>query len=273
MVCFAPHVSSALLVREGLAADQEYGCMDGAGVVPGPFGVDPVPDSRTDAGAAPDPGGSGPRRDSTGSVAVPDPFEDAEALEELEEEITTLAAHIHAATHRLLSLIAEFDRRRGWELGGHRSCAHWLSFCTGFDLGTAREKVRTARALEGLPRISASMARGALSFSQVRALSRVATAENEGELVVLAQGCTTAQLERMVRAYRRGGSGGEDEAAAEERRYRSRSFSVFPDEEGMYVVRGRLPAEVGAMLMRAVEAASDALYREERDRLAERVRK
>ena len=145
MVCFAPHVSSALLVREGLAADQEYGCMDDAGVVPGPFGVDPVPDSRTDAGAAPDPGGSGPRRDSTGSVAVPDPFEDAEALEELEEEITTLAAHIHAATHRLLSLIAEFDRRRGWELGGHRSCAHWLSFCTGFDLGTAREKVRTAR--------------------------------------------------------------------------------------------------------------------------------
>ena len=257
MVCFAPHVSLALRVREGVAAEERYGFVDGAEEIPDRFGVGPAPDpsesgprrdSMTGAGAAPD---------STGSVAVPDPFDDAEALEALEEEITTLAAHIHAATHRLLTLIAEFDRCRGWELGGHRSCAHWLSYCTGYDLGTAREKVRTARALVGLPRISASMARGALSFSQVRALSRVATAENEGELVALAQGCTTVQLERMVRAYRQGS--GEDEAAAEERRYGSRSFSVFPDEDGMYVVRGRLPAEVGAVLMRAVEAASDAL--------------
>jgi hypothetical protein len=62
---------------------------------------------------------------------VPDPFDDVDALEELEEEITTLAAHIHAATHRLLTLIAEFDRRRGWELGGHRTCAHWLHARTG----------------------------------------------------------------------------------------------------------------------------------------------
>ena len=69
-----------------------------------------------------------------------------------DDEIATLAAHIHAATHRLLILIAEFDRRRGWELGGHRSCAHWLAFRTGIDLGAAREKVRTARALDDAAR-------------------------------------------------------------------------------------------------------------------------
>ena len=61
-------------------------------------------------------------------VEAVDPFEDADALEELGCEIATLAARIHAATARLLELIAEFDRRRGWELGGHRSCAHWLAF-------------------------------------------------------------------------------------------------------------------------------------------------
>ncbi len=191
-----------------------------------------------------------------------DPFDDADALEELEEEIATLAAHIHAATHRLLTLIAEFDRRRGWELGGHRSCAHWLSARTGIDLGAAREKVRTARALESLPETGASMARGELSFSKVRALSRVATAANEGDLLEFARGCTTAQLERMVRGFRRGSR--EDEAAWERRLHESRTLSVFPDEDGMFVVRGRLPAEVGALLMRAVEAASDALYRERR---------
>jgi hypothetical protein len=197
------------------------------------------------------------------SAPVPSPFEDAKALEELEEKITTLAAHIHAATHRLLTLIADFDRRRGWELGGHRSCAHWLSFRTGIDLGTAREKVRTARALVGLPETRASMGRGELSFSQVRALTRVATEKNEGRLLEVARACTTAQLEREVRSFRRGSR--KEEAELERERFESRTLSVFPDYEGMYVVRGRLPAEVGALLMRAIEAASDVLYQEERE--------
>ena len=191
----------------------------------------------------------------------PDPFTDADALEEIEEEVVTLAAHIHAATRRLLALIAEFDCRRGWELGGHRSCAHWLAFRTGMDMGAAREKVRAARALEDLPEIGASMARGELSFSKVRALTRVANAENESDLLELARGTTAHQLERMVRAFRRGTR--EEEGERERRLHESRSFSVFPDEEGMYLVKGRLPAEAGAVLMRAVEAASDHLFREE----------
>jgi len=195
--------------------------------------------------------------------ACPDPFTDADALEEIEEQVVTLAAHIHAATRRLLALIAEFDRRRGWELGGHRSCAHWLAFRTGMDLGAAREKVRAARALEELPEIGASMSRGELSFSKVRALTRVANAGNESDLLELARGVTAHQLERIVRAFRRGTR--EEEAARERRLHESRSFSVFPDEEGMYRVKGRLPAEVGALIMRAVEAASDQLFREERE--------
>jgi hypothetical protein len=193
-------------------------------------------------------------------VPAPDPFDDSRPLEELEEEITSLAAHIHAATHRLLTLIAAFDRRRGWEAGGHRSCAHWLSFRTGIDLGASREKVRAARALVGLPETSASMARGELSFSKVRALTRVATKANEGELLDVARECTAAQLERVVRGVGRGTR--QEEGALERERFESRSFSVFPDYEGMYVVKGRLPAEVGVLLMRAVEAATDALYRE-----------
>jgi hypothetical protein len=186
---------------------------------------------------------------------------DADALGALGDEIATLAAHIHAATHRLLTLIAEFDERRGWEAGGHRSCAHWLAFRTGIDLGAAREKVRTARVLEGLPETSASMARGELSFSQVRALSRVARPDNEHDLLALARGCTTAQLERMVRGWKRANSR-RDEVALERERHEARTLSVFPDLDGMYVVRGRLPPELGALLMRAIEAASDHVYHE-----------
>jgi len=218
---------------------------------PGPARCPEVtPESAPEAAAAPE------------AAPVGDPFDDADALEDLGDEIATLAAHIHAATHRLLVLIAEFDRREGWKLGGHRSCAHWLSFRTGIDRSTAREKVRTARALVGLPLIGASMAQGKLSFSKVRALSRVATPDNEGELLECAEGATTAQVERMVRGYRKGSR--RDEAALEEERHRNRSFAVFPDVDGMYVVRGRLTPELGALVMRAVEAASDALYRKDR---------
>jgi hypothetical protein len=194
--------------------------------------------------------------------AAPPPEALGDVLDTLEEEIVVLSAHIHAAVHRLLTLIARYDKLRGWELAGHRSCAHWLAYRTGLDLGTAREKVRAARALQRLPETSAAMARGELSFSQLRALSRVATPDNEKDLLELARGCTTAQLERMVRAVRRGTEG--DEAEAEKRRYQARTLSVFPDDDGMYVVRGRLTAEEGALLMRAIEAAGDALYREER---------
>ncbi len=197
------------------------------------------------------------------SAPGPVPFVDpdsVEKLEEIEEEIVLLAAHLHAGEHRFLTLVAEYDRLRGWELGGHRSCAHWLAFRTGFDLGACRERVRAARALVDLPLTSASMSRGELSFSKVRALSRVATAENEGDLLDLARGCTAAQLERVVRGFKLGSR--QDEADREKERFESRTFSVFPDEEGMYVVNGRLTPEVGALLMRAVEASSDALYRE-----------
>ncbi len=187
--------------------------------------------------------------------------DELDALQDLGDEIATLAAHIHAAEHHFLTLIAEFDRLGGWEPGGHRSCAHWLAFRTGIDLGAARERVRAARALNDLPQISASMEQGELPFAKVRALTRVATHESEGDLLELAHSSTAAQLERIVMAWRR--LSRFDENELERMRHRSRCFSVFPDEDGMYVVRGRLDAEVGAMLMRAIDAASDALFRKD----------
>lgn len=191
----------------------------------------------------------------------PDPTADPDALAELGDRIARLAAEIHAAEQRFLLMLAEFDWRRGWELDGHRSCAEWLSLRTGFDPGTCREKVRTARKLAKLPETSAAMGRGELSFSQVRALTRVATPENEGELLALARGVPTRKLEALVRGWKRGTRA--EEVDLEQKRFESRGLSVFPDEEGMYVVRGRLPAEVGLLLMRAIDAAGDHLYREE----------
>ncbi|HEX4152058.1 MAG TPA: DUF222 domain-containing protein, partial [Steroidobacteraceae bacterium] len=101
------------------------------------------------------------------------------SIPQLRAQITELAGHLNAAQHRWLVLIAEFDRRQGWSDGATQSCAHWLNWQCGLDMGAAREKVRVARALEKLPKISAAMERGALSYSKLRALSRVASEATE----------------------------------------------------------------------------------------------
>ncbi|HUG36423.1 MAG TPA: DUF222 domain-containing protein [Candidatus Limnocylindrales bacterium] len=188
----------------------------------------------------------------------------ADRLLELADEIVVLSARIQAAVARLLELVAEFDRLGGWRVDGHRTCAHWLAHHTGLDLGAAREKVRVARALEELPQTRATLARGEVSYAKVRALTRVARPENETDLLSFAEGASAAGVERLVRSWREHDA--LDEAALERERHRSRRLTVVPDDEGMYVVRGRLDPEVGAVLLRVLEAAEDALFGEDRQK-------
>lgn len=184
-----------------------------------------------------------------------------DATEALGERIAALAMQLHAATYDLLMLLREFDRCTGWH-GVFASCAHWLHWRTGIDLGTAREKVRVAHALETLPLISATMQRGAISYAKVRAITRVATPANEAALLAFAQAGTAAHVERLARAWRR-----VDEATASreaEARHLHRHLSTWTGEDGMVVIRGRLTPELGAVVQRALEAAVNRLRREGR---------
>ena len=166
-----------------------------------------------------------------------------------------------ALQYQAMKLLAEFDRMQGWEDTGFSSTAEWLAWRIGITAGAARERVRTALALEALPLISEAMSRGDLSFAKVRTLTRAAKPDNESELLDFARTGSAANLERVVRAWKL--LDRRSEVTAEQIRHRSRRFSAFVDDDGMVVVRGRLDPEVGALLMRAVEAASDALYRRE----------
>jgi hypothetical protein len=100
------------------------------------------------------------------------PFTDV-TTRQLETELLGLAGHIAAAQYRFLQLLAEYDRRGGWAGPGLRSCAHWLSWRIGMSPRTATEHVRVAHALVTLPRISEAFAAGRISFSKVRALTRI----------------------------------------------------------------------------------------------------
>ncbi len=75
-------------------------------------------------------------------------------VDALGDQIAEMSAHIDAAMHRLLTAIREFDIASGWHMQGTRSCAHWLAWRVGWDLRTARERVRVARKLAELPLVN-----------------------------------------------------------------------------------------------------------------------
>ena len=54
---------------------------------------------------------------------------------DLAASITELMGHLNAANRRWLAMIAEFDRRKGWSDSMTQSCAHWLNWQCGVDLG------------------------------------------------------------------------------------------------------------------------------------------
>jgi hypothetical protein len=195
---------------------------------------------------------------SSASPAIPTRVAE---LDRLGDHIAELSAHLEAATARLLDLLREFDARGGWNTG-FRSCADWLSWRVGLDLGAARERVRVARALATLPLLARALARGELSYAKVRALTRVATPETEERLLNVGRGGTAAHVERIVRGWRRVDRKAEARESA--RQHASRALHVYQDEDGTVVVRGRLTPEAGALLLRALDAAREQLYQRAR---------
>src|SRR5918994_2269306 len=174
-------------------------------------------------------------------------------LERLEAEITTLAGHLAAAECRWLLMVAEFDRRRGYEQWGCWCASQWLGLRCGLEARAAQEKVRVARALDDLPAITEAFGRGQLSYSQVRALTRIAEPATEADLMMIARHATAAQLERLVRSYR-GVLRREDETERANERHDRRYLSYRYDDDGSVVGQFRLDPEEGAAFISSVEA-------------------
>jgi hypothetical protein len=173
------------------------------------------------------------------------------SISELEQEICELAAHLAAGTCRWLLLIEEFDRRRGWAEWGVRSCAHWLSWRCSIGLVAAREHVRVARQLPDLPHVRRFFGSGELSYTKVRAVTRVATPETEDKLVELALHATGAQLDKLIRGYR---SALGATLATAQTAYERRSVGWSWEEDGSLQVHARLPADQGALLLAALRS-------------------
>ena len=187
----------------------------------------------------------------------------ARDLSVLADEITELAAHLNAATYRLLTLIAEFDQRAGWSGAGLKSCAHWLNWKCGIALGAAREKVRVAHALQNLPLTSAALRGGRISYSKVRAMTRVATPQNEDYLLMIADHGTASHVERLVRNYRKVKRC--EALERDNRLHGSRELNWYTDDDGSVVLKGRLSPEQGARILQALDVALGAIREEQRN--------
>ena len=181
---------------------------------------------------------------------------------ELQHRINVLAARIHAATAELVELSAVLDTDGSWEEIGVRSCAHWLSINTGVDVYTGGEMVRAGHALEVLPVLRAAFAEGRLSFDKIRAVTRVATPDDDAMWTEMALHAAGAQLARICRGVRLAFDVDDPRRAGDALLHRG--ARTWWRDDGMLQLMAVLPYEDGAIVQSAIEAAAHQIATEER---------
>ncbi|MBK7540164.1 MAG: hypothetical protein IPI49_33385, partial [Myxococcales bacterium] len=187
-----------------------------------------------------------------------------EEVQTLGEHIAEQAVHLDAAMHRLLADLRTFDAAGGWYRQGFGTCAHWLSWRVGWDLGTAREHLRVARALHTLPLVSEALSAGQISYSKTRAITRVATAAEA--VAGYAQHCTASQLETVCRKV--GSWGGRRQpsfAPNDSERHVAHTTTAL----GMVCVKACLRPDEAAPLLQVLQQAAVGLHARASGRSAE----
>jgi len=153
----------------------------------------------------------------------------------------------------MLVLVREFDDRFAWKKWSFKTCAEWLAWRSEISLSAAREKMRTAHALRSLPAISAAFAEGQLSYSKVRALTRVAHIRDEDLLVAYALDTTAENVEERCRQIR---NVAPESAHHAQRAWERRSLTLWRNEaRGTTRLTVELPIEEGELIARALDRA------------------
>ena len=178
------------------------------------------------------------------------------SVDALDRAIVNLTRKLAADEYRLLVLIREFDERGGWLKWSFANCAEWLHYRCDLSLSAAREKIRVAHALKPLPAISGAFECGALTYSKVRALTRVANAANESELLAFAMQTTAARVEERCRQMRNVTPESND---LSQRAHARRCLSQWRDEvRGTMRITVEVPMEHGELIAKALDKAVEA---------------
>ena len=178
---------------------------------------------------------------------------DLRSIDELDAAIGKLVREINSECYRMLVLVREFDDRFAWKKWSFKNCAEWLAYRSEISLSAAREKVRTAHALRSLPAISAAFAEGRLSYTKVRALTRVADVHHEDLLLAYALSTTAENVEERCRQMR---NVSPESVHQPRRAFAGRSLTAWRDERrGVLRLTLEVPIEEGELIMRAIDCA------------------
>jgi len=174
-------------------------------------------------------------------------------VDELDSAIGRLGRQLNAECYRMLVLVREFDDRLCYAKWSFKTCAEWLAWRCGLSLSAAREQVRTAQALRVLPAISAAFADGRLSYTKVRALTRVAHGHDEDLLLAYALEAPAPRVEERCRQIR---NAQPESIHSAQRVWERRSLSVWRDEaHGTLRLTVELPIEEGELIVHALDRA------------------
>jgi hypothetical protein len=174
------------------------------------------------------------------------------------DEIMALSSLIAAASGRVLRLVGDLDARGlGWET----SAPEWLAWAAGLRPHTARAHVALARRLRDCPQIAAALERGEMSVDKADAVTRIASADTEDMLVEWATNGLASQLHRVVAGYRRSRRASAD---APDKDHLLRYLSYYFDDDGSFLLKGRLSAEDGAVVAKALDATLDVMWTQDR---------
>lgn len=171
------------------------------------------------------------------------------SIEEIESQLVSWSARESAVKAELLGVLAEWMARRGWERWGCTSPQQWLSWKCGLGRVAASVHIRVAMALTGLPAIAAALADGRITWSKVRAITRVATPASEQEWLTFALAGTAEHVDRLVRSFRR------ITPADAEHQHTDRRFWTTQDDDGSTVLHAKLPTEIGAAIATGLRAS------------------
>jgi hypothetical protein len=178
------------------------------------------------------------------------------SIDDLDAAICRLARHLNAESYQLLVLVRDFDERFGWAKWSFPNCAEWLAWRCSVSLSAAREKVRTAHALRNLPAISAAFADGRLSYTKVRALTRVAQNHDEDLLLAYALQATAPQVEERCQQIR---NSLPESAEGAHRVWQRRALTIWRrPEKGIATIRVELSIEEADLVSKALDRAVEA---------------
>ena len=196
----------------------------------------------------------------------PDPEFEGLSDEDVEGLVRDGASRIAALQCEWLLHLAEFVVRGRWAEGGARTPGQWLSWACGVAGSTGREYVRVGLALRHLPLIRGRFAAGTLSYSKVRAITRVAVPEIEQRLVDLADSAPASTIARIIRQSQwcvEQSRRWQDDTPVE--RVVQRDVRRVPLDDGMGELRIRLPLDEIVAVEERLDRLVDLADRAEAD--------